>query len=114
MESFAQFGSDLDSATQKLIQHGLKLTEILKQPQYSPFVVEEQVVTLYSGVRGYLEKIKPSDVKKFEHEFISSIRLTGDSILNAIRQEKDLSSATEEKLKLFLENFLKDFLDNNQ
>ncbi len=114
MESFAQFGSDLDSATQKLIQHGLKLTEILKQPQYSPFVIEEQVVSLYAGVRGYLEKIKPSDVKKFEHELIAGIRLTGDAILKAIRQEKDLSSATEEKLKLYLEEFLKEFLDNNQ
>lgn len=114
MESFAQFGSDLDPATQKLIQHGLKLTEILKQPQYSPFVVEEQVVTLYAGVRGYLEKIKPSDVKKFEQELISNIRLTGDAILKAIRQEKDLSNKTEEKLKLFLEKFLKEFLDNNQ
>ena len=114
MQSFAQFGSDLDPATQKLIQHGLKLTEILKQPQYSPFVVEEQVVTLYAGVRGYLEKIKPSDVKKFEQELISNIRLTGDAILKAIRQEKDLSKKTEEKLKLFLEKFLKEFLDNNQ
>jgi F-type H+-transporting ATPase subunit alpha len=114
MESFAQFGSDLDAATQKLIQHGLKLTEILKQPQYSPFVVEEQVVTLYAGVRGYLEKIKPSDVKKFEHELLSNIRLTGDAILKAIRQEKDLSKDTEEKLKLYLEEFLKEFLDNNQ
>ena len=113
MESFAQFGSDLDAATQKLIQHGLKLTEILKQLQYSPFVMEEQVISLYAGVRGYLDKINPSDVKKFEQELIADIHLKEEGILRAIRQEKDLSKETEEKLKLYLENFLREFLENN-
>ena len=113
MESFAQFGSDLDAATQKLIQHGLKLTEILKQLQYSPFVMEEQVISLYAGVRGYLEKVTPSDVKKFEQELIDDIHLKEEGILRAIRQEKDLSKETEEKLKLYLENFLREFLESN-
>jgi F-type H+-transporting ATPase subunit alpha len=113
MESFAQFGSDLDASTQKLIQHGLKLTEILKQLQYSPFVMEEQVISLYAGVRGYLEKISPSNVKKFEQELITDIHLKEEGILRAIRQEKDLSKETEEKLKLYLENFLREFLENN-
>jgi len=113
MESFAQFGSDLDAATQKLIQHGLKLTEILKQLQYSPFVMEEQVISLYAGVRGYLEKVTPSDVKKFEQELIADIHLKEEGILRAIRQEKDLSKETEEKLKLYLENFLREFLESN-
>ena len=112
MESFAQFGSDLDAATQKMIQHGLKLTEILKQAQYSPFVVEEQVISLYVGVKGYLDKVKVSDVKKFEHELIDDIRLKGDDILKAIAKEKDLSASTEEKLKAYLEEFLKEFLEN--
>lgn len=110
MESFAQFGSDLDAATQKLIQHGLKLTEILKQPQYSPFVVEEQVISLYAGVRGYLDNIKPADVKRFEHELIDDIRLKGEHILKAIREEKDLSAKTEEELKTFMEEFLREFM----
>ena len=113
MESFAQFGSDLDAATQKLIQHGLKLTEILKQLQYSPFVMEEQVISLYAGVRGYLEKVTPSDVKKFEQELIADIHLKEEGILRVIRQEKDLSKETEEKLKLYLENFLREFLESN-
>ena len=113
MESFAQFGSDLDASTQKLIQHGLKLTEILKQLQYSPFVMEEQVISLYAGVRGYLEKISPSNVKKFEQKLIADIHLKEEGILRAIRQEKDLSKETEEKLKLYLENFLREFLEDN-
>ena len=113
MESFAQFGSDLDATTQKLIQHGLKLTEILKQLQYSPFVMEEQVISLYAGVRGYLEKVTPSDVKKFEQELIADIHLKEEGILRVIRQEKDLSKETEEKLKLYLENFLREFLESN-
>jgi len=113
MESFAQFGSDLDAATQKLIQHGLKLTEILKQLQYSPFVMEEQVISLYAGVRGYLEKVTPSDVKKFEQELIADINLKEEGISRVIRQEKDLSKETEEKLKLYLENFLREFLESN-
>jgi len=114
MESFAQFGSDLDAATQKMIQHGLKLTEILKQAQYSPFVVEEQVISLYVGVKGYLDKVKVSDVKRFEHELIDDIRLKGDDILKAIAKEKDLSVATEDKLKAYLEEFLKEFLDRGK
>lgn len=114
MESFAQFGSDLDAATQKMIQHGVKLTELLKQAHYSPFAIEEQVVSLYAGVRGYLDKIKASDVKKFEHELLEDMRLKGEDILKVIREEKDLSSSTEEKLKSYLEKFLKDFLSKNQ
>lgn len=114
MESFAQFGSDLDAATQKMIQHGVKLTELLKQAHYSPFVVEEQVVSLYAGVRGYLEKIKVGDVKRFEHELLEDMRLKGEDILKVIREEKDLSTPTEEKLKAYLEKFLKDFLGKNQ
>ena len=110
MESFAQFGSDLDAATQKLIQHGLKLTELLKQPQYSPFVVEEQVVSLYAGTRGYLERIKVSDVKRFEHELIEDIRLKASDILGIIAKDKDLSAGTEEKLKVYLTEFLKEFV----
>ncbi len=113
MESFAQFGSDLDASTQKLIQRGLKLTTILKQPQYSPFVLEEQVISLYIGVRGYLDKVEISDIKKFEQELIEDVRLKGNNILKAIRDEKDISEKTEKALKSFVEEFLQEFLNKN-
>ena len=114
MESFAQFGSDLDASTQKLIKHGAKLTELLKQPQYSPVVVEEQVVSLYAGVRGYLEKIDVSKVRLFEDKLMQDIRLKGESILSAIRTQKNLSEKTEEALKAYLDKFVEEFLDNNK
>jgi F-type H+-transporting ATPase subunit alpha len=114
MESFAQFGSDLDASTQKLIKHGAKLTELLKQPQYSPVVVEEQVVSLYAGVRGYLEKIDVSKVRLFEDKLMQDVRLKGDSILSAIRTQKNLSEKTEEALKAYLDKFVEEFLDNNK
>jgi len=114
MESFAQFGSDLDASTQKLIKHGAKLTELLKQPQYSPVVVEEQVISLYAGVRGYLEKIDVSKVRLFEDKLMHDVRLKGDSILSAIRAQKNLSEETEEALKAYLDKFVEEFLDNNK
>lgn len=114
MEAFAQFGSDLDVSTQKLIQHGQKLTELLKQPQYSPFVVEEQVISLYAGVKGYLEKIEAVKVRQFEDELIEDIRLKGEDILASIREEKQLSEDVEDKLKAYLAKFVEEFLDNNK
>lgn len=112
MEAFAQFGSDLDASTQQLIRHGQKLTELLKQPQYSPFVVEEQVVSLYAGVNGYLEKIDVSKVRDFEDELIEDIRLKGEGILTSIREEKQLSKEIEDKLKTYLTEFVEEFLSN--
>jgi F-type H+-transporting ATPase subunit alpha len=112
MEAFAQFGSDLDASTQKLIKHGQKLTELLKQPQYAPFVVEEQVVSLYAGVNGYLEKIDASKVRQFESRLIEEIKLKGESILTSIREEKQINKETEEKLKNYLTNFVEEFLGN--
>ena len=112
MEAFAQFGSDLDVSTQQLIKHGQKLTELLKQPQYAPFVVEEQVVSLYAGVNGYLEKIDVSKVRAFEDKLIDDIKLKGESILTSIRVEKQLTKETEEKLKTYLTKFVEEFLGN--
>ena len=112
MEAFAQFGSDLDSSTQQLIKHGQKLTELLKQPQYFPFVIEEQVVSLYAGVNGYLEKIETSRVREFEDKLIDDIRLKGESILTSIREEKQLNEEVEEKLKTYLVKFIEEFLGN--
>lgn len=114
MEAFAQFGSDLDASTQQLIRHGQKLTELLKQSQYSPFVVEEQVVSLYAGVNGYLEKIDVSKVRDFENKLIEDIRLKGESILTSIREEKQLSKENEDRLKTYLAEFVEEFLGNQE
>ncbi len=112
MEAFAQFGSDLDISTQRLIKHGQKLTELLKQPQYAPFVIEEQVVSLYAGVKGYLDKIESNQVREFEDKLLESIKLKGDDIMASIREEKKINEVTEGKLKVYLEKFVEEFLAN--
>jgi F-type H+-transporting ATPase subunit alpha len=109
MAAFAQFASDLDPATQKLLARGERLTELLKQPQFSPLPVEEQVVSIFAGTKGYLDGVKVADVTRFEHELLSEIREKGADILTAIREEKVLSKETEEKLKAFLDGFTKAF-----
>jgi len=112
MEAFAQFGSDLDASTQKLINHGQKLTELLKQPQYAPFVIEDQVVSLYAGINGYLEKIEVTKIREFENQLLESIKLKGDDILTSIREEKQINEVTEGKLKVYLKKFVEEFLAN--
>ena len=109
MAAFAQFGSDLDAATQRLLNRGARLTELLKQGQFSPLKVEEQVVVIYAGVNGYLDKLPVGDVGRFEDEFLRSIRTKHEDILDAIRSEKQLSSDTEAKLKSAVEAFSKAF-----
>jgi F-type H+-transporting ATPase subunit alpha len=110
MEAFAQFSSDLDASTQKLLARGARLTELLKQPQYSPMPVEEQVVVIYAGVRGYLDKIEVRDIGRFEQGLLATIRDKHAGILDAIRTEKDLSAATEEKLKATLADYAAKFV----
>ena len=109
MEAFAQFASDLDAATQRLLARGARLTELLKQPQYQPMPVEEQVVVIYSGVRGYLDKLDIDKVNDFERKLLIEIRSSGAEILDAIRNEKEISDATEEKLKSFMDGFAANF-----
>ncbi|MCB1435919.1 MAG: F0F1 ATP synthase subunit alpha, partial [Rhodobiaceae bacterium] len=109
MAAFAQFGSDLDAATQRLLNRGARLTELLKQPQFSPLKVEEQVVVIYAGVNGYLDKLAVSDVRRFEQELLRTIRDKHMSILDAIRTEKEISNATGESLKAAVEAFAKAF-----
>jgi len=104
MEAFAQFASDLDASTQRLLQRGERLTELLKQPQYKPLPVEEQVCVIYAGVRGYLDKLAVSQVGDFEQKLLVSLREKGQSILESIRSTGDLTSETEEKLKTMLED----------
>ncbi len=109
MASFAQFASDLDPATQKLLNRGERLTELLKQGQYSPFPVEEQVVSIYAGTKGYLDAVKTSEVTRFEHDMLSEMRSSASDILDSIRTEKVLSEDTEKKLVAFLERFARTF-----
>src|SRR5689334_5648970 len=84
MAAFAQFSSDLDPATQRLLARGARLTELLKQPQYSPLPVEEQVVAIFSGTRGYLDKIEVSQVTRFEAALLAELRSRAPEILEAI------------------------------
>ncbi len=109
MAAFAQFASDLDAATQKLLGRGARLTELLKQAQYSPLPVEEQVCVIFAGVRGYLDSVPTSNIGKFESAFLQAIRGSGADILDAIRKDQALSEATEKKLSSFLEDFTKRF-----
>ena len=109
MAAFAQFGSDLDAATQKLLARGARLTELLKQPQFSPLKVEEQVIVIYAGTRGYLDAIPVSDVNRFERELLTVMRNDNKEVLDAIRTSKQLAPDTEQKLKAILEKFSKRF-----
>jgi len=107
--AFAQFGSDLDAATQKLLNRGVRLTELLKQGQYVPMAIEEQVATIYAGVRGYLDKIDPSKITKFEKEYLQHIRANATDLLKTIREEGQITPATDEKLKTLVQNFIAGF-----
>ncbi len=109
LAAFAQFASDLDPATQTLLARGARLTELLKQPQYSPLTVEEQVAIIYSGVKGYLDGIDTKDVTRYEHALLGELRSKGADILSTIRDEKALSDETEGKLAKFIEDFTKTF-----
>ncbi|HEX7776546.1 MAG TPA: F0F1 ATP synthase subunit alpha [Parvibaculum sp.] len=109
MAAFAQFGSDLDAATQRLLNRGSRLTELLKQKQFSPLKVEEQVVVIYAGVNGYLDKLPVSDVGRYEEELLRTVRTSHAGILDAIRSEKQISNDTEVKLKSVVESFSKAF-----
>src|SRR5262249_1386517 len=109
MAAFAQFGSDLDAATQRLLNRGSRLTELLKQPQYQPMPVEEEVVAIYSGVKGYLDKLPVSAVHPFESEFLRLMRGKHKDVLEAIRTSKQLTPDTETKLKGVLDEYSKTF-----
>ncbi|MGE4314299.1 MAG: F0F1 ATP synthase subunit alpha [Pseudobdellovibrionaceae bacterium] len=109
MEAFAQFASDLDASTQKLLARGARLTQLLKQPQYSPLPVEEQVVSIYAGTRGYLDGVAVDAVNEYEHRMLEDIRANGADILDAIRTEKKLDEKIEANLKKFLDEFTRGF-----
>ena len=109
MAAFAQFASDLDAATQRLLARGARLTELLKQPQYQPLPVEEQVVVIFAGVRGFLDRVKIEDVTRFEQALRSEVRAQAPEILESVRSAREITKETEAKLTGFLENFIKTF-----
>jgi F-type H+-transporting ATPase subunit alpha len=109
MEAFSQFASDLDAATQRLLARGARLTELLKQVQYKPLPVEEQVVVIYAGVRGYLDALDLKRITAFESHLLSEVRANGQEILAIIRDEHAISDETDGKLKEFMENVVKTF-----
>merc|ERR1712159_314066 len=102
--AFAQFGSDLDSATQQLLNRGGQLTELLKQKQYVPMPAEEQVCVIYAGVRGYLDKVVTSEIAKFEQVFLDHLRANHADVLKAIRETGELSKENDNQLKVIIEN----------
>ncbi len=109
MAAFAQFGSDLDATTQRLLNRGARLTELLKQPQFSPLKMEEQVVVIYAGVNGYLDPLPVASVRPFEEGLLALMRTQRSDILDAIRTSRDLDDATAAKLKDVLDDYAKNF-----
>jgi F-type H+-transporting ATPase subunit alpha len=109
MAAFAQFASDLDASTQKLLARGARLTELLKQGQYQPMPVEEQVVSIFAGVRGFLDTIKVDDVNRFEKAYLDEVKAKLADVLEAVRTEREISKASDDKLTAFLTNFVKTF-----
>jgi F-type H+-transporting ATPase subunit alpha len=110
MAAFAQFASDLDPATQRLLARGERLTELLKQGQYAPLPVEEQVVSIFAGVRGYLDKINVSDITRFEQGLLLEIKANGVELLAKIRDEQELSESTDKELASFVEAYANKFV----
>ncbi|WP_176082507.1 F0F1 ATP synthase subunit alpha [Martelella sp. HB161492] len=109
MAAFAQFGSDLDAATQRLLNRGARLTELLKQPQFSPLKTEEQVAVIYAGVNGYLDKLPVNQVGKFEQGLLGYLRGEASDVLEGIRTQKALNDELKGKLKAAIEAFAKNF-----
>ena len=109
LEAFAQFGSDLDKATQEQLTRGERLVEILKQPQYQPMPVEEQIVLIYAGTKGYLDSLPVEDLGRFEAEFLEAMRTKYAEILKKIRDEKELTDKIDESLAKAIDKFTGEF-----
>ena len=109
MEAFAQFGSDLDASTQKLLARGSRLTELLKQAQYSPLQMEEQVCVIYAGVKGYLDDVPLNKVGAFEADLLRDLR-SHKTLLETIKKEEKLTDASEAELKKNIETVKARFL----
>ena len=107
MAAFAQFGSDLDASTQQLLNRGAKLTELLKQDQYSPMTVAEQVISVFTGVRGYLDDLDLNKIKTFEKNIIEKIKSEKPEIIDSIEQSGKIEEDTEKTLSQFIELYKK-------
>jgi len=110
MEAFAQFASDLDPATQKLLARGARLTQLLKQPQYSPLTMAEQVFVIYAGTNGYTDDIAVADVSDYETKLLDDVRSNGQAILDTISDQQKLDDKVEKEMKKFLEKFTKGYV----
>ena len=113
LAAFAQFGSDLDKATKSQLDRGQRLVELLKQPQYQPFPVEEQVVALYAGVNGFLDDVAVEDILRFERGLLGFMRMEKSAILTDIREKKAIDSELEELLKAAINSFKETFYVNS-
>src|SRR5210317_1011552 len=109
MAAFAQFGSDLDATTQRLLARGERLTELLKQSQFSPLRVEEQVCSIYAAVNGYLDSVSVKRISAYEKGLLELMNTTNKAILETIAKEQQISDKTEEKLKTIVSNYTKSF-----
>jgi len=109
MAAFSQFASDLDAATQRLLSRGDRLVELLKQDQYSPLPVEEQVVAIFAGVNGHVDKIPVADVTRFESALLREMRMSHADILGTVRDEQELSNATTKQLNTIIGGFAAKF-----
>ena len=109
MAAFAQFASDLDASTQRLLSRGARLTELLKQPQFHPMPVEEQVISIYAGTKGYLDNIPVGKVGEFESRLISELKVREPGVLNSIRESKEMKGDVEKTLVSFMDGFAKTF-----
>ena len=113
-EAFSQFASDLDQSTRNLLERGRRLTEILKQPQYSPLKVEEQVVVVFAGVKGFLDQIEINKITKFEDLLLSELRSKEKKIIESITKEQAISETLEKKISDFLQSLSKKFIEDNK
>jgi F-type H+-transporting ATPase subunit alpha len=109
MEAFAQFGSDLDAATQQLLNRGARLTQVLKQPQYKPVPVEEQVVSIFSGVNGYLDKVRVEYINQFENNLLEHCRNKQKKLLETIKKDQEVKESTEKQLHNVIKSFLSSY-----
>jgi F-type H+-transporting ATPase subunit alpha len=110
MAAFAQFGSDLDAATQRLLNRGARLTELLKQPQYAPLTNEEQVCVIYAGVKGYLDRLPVKDVGRFERGLIAHLRGAASHVLKELREKDNkVAGDLEARIKGAVEDFARSF-----
>jgi F-type H+-transporting ATPase subunit alpha len=112
LQSFAQFGSDLDEETQRILAHGERLREILKQPQYKPVDIIDQIVIIYTVVNKYLMEIPVDDIVRFEKEFLAYVDENYSDIKDQIRESEELTDTIEEKLKKIIEEFIDKFETN--